>query len=89
LLKLEEILSSALLQAGEGNIIWFLKPPNGWKTLNHQELNKWYKTCYLLRNRVIHEGYNKVSREDAIRSYEGALAGINYIQSEVIKVIKI
>jgi len=89
LLKLEEVLSSSLSQAGKSNVIWFAKPPNGWKTLNHQELNKWYNTCYLLRNRVIHEGYNKVARVEAIQSYEGALAGIIYIQSEVRKVIKI
>jgi hypothetical protein len=88
LLKLEDVLSLALVQVREGIITWFTKPRNGWKTLYQQELKTWYNDCYCLRNRVIHEGYNKVSREEAIRSYEGAVAVVNYIQSEVRKIIK-
>lgn len=89
LLKLEDVLSSALIQVGESNITWFTRPANGWKTLCQQELRTWYSDCYCLRNRVIHEGYNKVSREEAMRSYEGALNVVNYIQSEVRKIIKV
>lgn len=89
LLRLEDVLSIALYRSNKNTISWFTKPPDGWKTLIHHELKKWYEDCYCLRNKVIHEGYNSVSQQDAIKSYEGSLSTINYIQTEVRKIVDI
>ena len=85
--KLEDILSAALVRSNSGSISWFTKPPDGWKTLTQSELQKWHADCYLLRNKVIHEGYNKVTRQEAIRAYESSLSAINYVQLEVRKIV--
>ncbi len=87
LIKLEDLLSIALVRSSNNSISWFTKPSGGWKTLAQSELQKWHDDCYLLRNRVIHEGYNKVTRQEAIRAYESSVSAINYVQLEVRKVI--
>ena len=89
LLKLEDVLSVSLDRKKQGTISWFTKPPNGWKTLVQHELKNWYDNCYCLRNKVIHEGYNNVSRKDAIEAYESTLIAINYVQTEVRKIVKV
>ena len=89
LLKLEEVLSAALNRSNQNAISWFTKPPDGWKTLVQCELKKWYDECYSLRNKVIHEGYNNVSRQDAIKAYEASLSAINYVQTQVRKIVNI
>lgn len=89
LLKIEDVLSVALTRSNQNTISWFTKPPDGWKTLAQCEMKKWYDDCYCLRNKVIHEGYNNVSRQDAIKAYEGSLSAINYVQTEVRKIVNI
>lgn len=81
-------MSSQLINSGYSSVIWFNNPPQtGWQTLHQQELKTWHDDCYILRNKVIHEGYNRVTREEAIKGYEGAVTAINYIQAEIEKVI--
>ncbi len=87
LLKLEDILSVVLSNSNKNTVSWFTKPPKGWKTLTQNEFQKWYDDCYCLRNKVIHEGYNSVTRQEAIKAYEASLSAINYVQSEVRKII--
>jgi hypothetical protein len=89
LLRLEEVLSTALSNLGFTPVSWFTKPADGWKTLAQIELKKWYDDCYKIRNRVIHEGYNKVTRQEAIAAYNASLSAINYVQAEVRKIIKV
>jgi hypothetical protein len=89
LLKLEDILSAAINRSNENAISWFTKPPDGWKTLVQCELKEWYDDCYCLRNKVIHEGFNNVSRQDAIKAYEASLSVINYVQTEARKIVNI
>lgn len=89
LLKLEGVLSTLLLNSGFDSLSWFSKPSDGWKTLVQSELKEWYDDCYSIRNRVIHEGYNKVTRQEAEKAYKAALSAINYIQLEIRKIIKI
>jgi hypothetical protein len=87
LLKLENILSIALSNSNQSTVSWFTKPPDGWKSLAQNEFQKWHDDCYCLRKKVIHEGYNNVSRQEAIKAYEASLSAINYVQSEVRKII--
>lgn len=87
--KLEDILSVALRNSNQNTVSWFTKPPDGWKTLAQNEFQKWYDDCYCLRNKVIHEGYNHVTRQEAIKAYETSLSAINYVQSEVRKIISV
>ena len=87
LLRLEDILSTALSNSIMNTVSWFTKPPDGLKTLAQSEFQKWHDDCYRIRNKVIHEGYNKVTRQEAIKAYEASLSAINYVQSEVRKII--
>lgn len=87
LLKLEDVLSTSLNNSNKNGILWFTKPADGWKTLAQSEFQKWHDECYCMRNKVIHEGYNKVTRQEAIRAYETSLSAINYVQFEVRKII--
>ncbi|MHC1781460.1 MAG: hypothetical protein AB9891_01635 [Anaerolineaceae bacterium] len=88
LLKLEEVLSIALRSSSNSEVAWFTLPADGWKTLIQSELLNWYSDCYLLRNKVIHEGYNKVTNDEAKKSYTATISAINYIQCELNKFIK-
>jgi hypothetical protein len=85
--KLEDILSAALVRSNHDSISWFSNPRDRWKTLTQSELQKWHDDCYLMRNKVIHEGYNEVTRQEAIRAYESSLSAINYVQLEVRKIV--
>ncbi|OYE05792.1 hypothetical protein [Nostoc sp. 'Peltigera membranacea cyanobiont' 232] len=85
--RLQGILSSQLINSGYSSVVWFNNPPNGWQTLHQQELKTWYDDCYLLRNKVIHEGYNRVTREEAFKAYQGAVTAIDYIEAEIKKLI--
>jgi hypothetical protein len=87
LIRLQGILSLKLINSGYSSVAWFTNPPTGWKTLHQQELKTWYDDCYLLRNKVIHEGYNGVSKEDAVKAYEGAITAINYVETEIRKIV--
>ncbi|AFZ23296.1 hypothetical protein Cylst_0972 [Cylindrospermum stagnale PCC 7417] len=78
-IKLQEILSAKLINSGNSSVNWFTTAPAGWKTVSQPELKSWYDNCYLLRNEVIHQGYNGVTKEDASKAYEAALDAINYI----------
>ncbi len=86
LISLQGILSTKLINSGYSSIVWFTNPPKGWEALHEQELKTWHDDCYLLRNKVIHEGYNRVTREEALKAYEGAIAAINYVQAEIRKI---
>ncbi len=86
LAKLEDILSATLVRLNNTPVYWFTRPSNGWKSLVQNELQKWHDDCYMMRNKVIHEGYNKVTRQEAIKSYEASLFAINYVQFEVRKI---
>jgi hypothetical protein len=86
---LDVVLFTAMNNSSLNFTTWFTQPPDGWRTLVQTELKKWHDDCYNLRNKVIHEGYNKVTRQEAIKAYEASLLAINYIQSEVRKIINI
>jgi hypothetical protein len=87
-LKLEEVLSTALKNSGFTPVSWFTKPAAGWKTLSQNELRKWHDDCHKIRNKVIHEGFDKVTRQEAMEAYNASLSAINYVQTEVKKIIK-
>lgn len=87
LLKLEDILYSALGDSKQNAISWFDRPLMGWKSITHSAFLKWYNDCYKLRNKVIHVGYKDVTKKEAIKSYEASWEAIDYIQSELRKVI--
>jgi len=82
LLKLEDVLATALSAASPGTVTWFSVPSGGWKTLTDHKLAAWYSDCYLLRNRIIHEGYNAVTRSEAQASLDSMLIARQYIEDE-------
>ncbi|MDO9531678.1 MAG: hypothetical protein Q7O12_06055 [Deltaproteobacteria bacterium] len=55
----------------------------GWRSLpsvsGRQEVVNWYLNCYLLRNKVIHEGYNNVTRVEAEQALNSTESAITFI----------
>jgi hypothetical protein len=55
----------------------------GWRSLpsvsGRQEVVNWYLNCYLLRNKVIQEGYNNVTRIEAEQALNSTQSAINFI----------
>ena len=86
LLKLEDVLSTALSAAGLEPIEWFSAPSGGWRTLTDQDLATWYSDCYLLRNRVIHEGYSAVTRSEAQAALDAMLIAKRNIEAEANRI---
>lgn len=86
LLKLEDIISTALSAVSIGTISWFSAPSGGWKTLTDQKLAAWYSDCYLVRNRIIHEGYSTVTRNEAQASLDTMLIARQYIEDEANRI---
>lgn len=86
LLKLQEVLSTALSAAGLETVSWFSAPSGGWKTLIAQKLVAWHSDCYLLRNRVIYEGYSTVTQSEAQASLDAMLVARQYIEDEAKRI---
>jgi hypothetical protein len=86
LFKLQDVLSTALSAAGLGTVSWFSAPSGGWKTLTDQKLAAWHSDCYLLRNRVIHEGYSAVTQSEAQASLDAMLVARQYIEDEAKRI---
>jgi hypothetical protein len=84
ILKLQEVLSTALSATGTAS--WFSAPSGGWRTLTDQKLAAWYSDCYLLRNRVIHEGYSTVTQSEAQASLDSMLIARKYIEDQTNRI---
>lgn len=87
LLKLEELLSISTRKSELDKVVWFTKPQNGWKSLIQADLRNWYDNCYQVRNKVIHEGYNQVTQQEALSAFQAAISAIKHVRSETSKVI--
>lgn len=77
--KLENVLSAAFQAVGLNAVSWFNAA--GWKGLTESNLLAWHKDCYLLRNMVIHEGYNGVTRTEAQNALDAMLTAQFYIEN--------
>lgn len=65
LLELERVFSSAASANTKLFNNWFDPTQPGWKGLQNPALKRWHSSCYELRNKVIHRGYNSVTRAEA------------------------
>jgi hypothetical protein len=65
LLELERVFSSAAAENGKLFNSWFDPAQPGWKGLQNPALKRWHSSCYELRNKVIHRGYNSVTTAEA------------------------
>lgn len=63
--ELEKAFSSAALAKAWHFDAWFDPALPGWKGLQNPALKQWHSSCYELRNKVIHRGYNSVTRAEA------------------------
>ncbi len=52
----------------------------GWKGLEDPDIIQWYISCYKLRNRVIHRGYNGVSADEAKAALDATEQAISMIE---------
>ena len=80
LVFLESELNKKLEEKRLPMINWFLSSKDGWRSLANPELLNWYKKCYLLRNKAIHEGYLG-TKQESLEAYEAARVAIVYIDS--------
>ncbi|MGK7914694.1 MAG: hypothetical protein AB4038_03995 [Prochloraceae cyanobacterium] len=83
LLKLQEVLNTRLIGVNQTDVSWFSSLEGGWSTLIESNISRWYRDCYSLRNRVIHEGYNGVTAQEAKSALESMIAAKEYIQTEM------
>lgn len=86
ILKLQEVLNARLNGSSKKGVSWFSSPANGWKTLIESNISRWYNDCYILRNRVIHEGYNAVTEQEATDSLGSMITAKHYIQTEINRI---
>lgn len=63
--ELETVLSSAAALSSKQFDRWFDPALQGWKALRSPALKQWHSSCYELRNKVIHRGYNRVTEAEA------------------------
>lgn len=63
--ELEMVFSSAAAANSKQFDRWFDPALPGWKGLQSHALKQWHSSCYELRNKVIHRGYNNVSKAEA------------------------
>lgn len=63
--ELESVLSTAAAASSRQFILWLDPTVQGWKGLRDPFLKKWHSSCYELRNKVIHRGYNGVTAAEA------------------------
>lgn len=63
--ELERVFSSAASANARHFDAWFDPTLQGWKGLQNPALKQWHSSCYELRNKVIHRGYNSVTRAEA------------------------
>lgn len=59
---------------------WFDISVPGWKGLINPSLKQWHGSCYELRNRVIHRGYNSVTMEEAEAALKATRVVISMIE---------
>lgn len=83
--ELDKALQTKSANAGKTHSSWFSAPPDGWKTLTQTDLCAWHSECYMLRNKVIHEGYNTVTSGEAEKSIDATLKAQSFIRREVRK----
>jgi len=85
-----EALYSALATIAKNNSKLF---PNwfsgqGWKGLINPELKQWHFNCYILRNKIIHRGYNSVQMDEAKLAVESVINAMNFIEKCIVDVSK-
>ncbi|WP_459482092.1 hypothetical protein [Clostridium saccharoperbutylacetonicum] len=86
---LEVVINKKLEENKYDSISWFdySGNKNGWNSLIEPNLLEWKHKCYELRKKVIHEGFNEVSRTEAIEAHNASCNAIKYIQGIFWKVI--
>lgn len=75
-------LDRALQAAHCGRVpSWFDRAQSGWRGLDCDELLPWHRDCYVLRNKIVHEGYSAITTEEARNALEAASAAIAFVES--------
>jgi hypothetical protein len=78
--ELEIVLSSATAANSKQFVRWFDPAMPGWKGLRSAALKQWHSSCYELRNKVIHRGYNSVTAPEAKAALTDTKAAIVMIE---------
>ncbi len=86
LLKLQDVLNDKLTSLNHAGVSWFSSPANGWQTLVESNISQWHSDCYIIRHKVIHQGYNEVSEQEAKSAVESMIAAKQYIQTEIDRI---
>lgn len=78
--ELEMVFSSAAAVRSTQFDPWFDPAQPGWKGLQTHALKRWHCSCYELRNKVIHRGYNNVTNVEAKIALEDTQSAIAMIE---------
>lgn len=77
--ELERLFAEAAATSSKQFVRWFDPAIPGWKGLVNTELKHWHGSCYELRNRVIHRGYNAVTAAEADVAIQHTRAAMSMI----------
>lgn len=80
LTSLQTAISLIVQQKAKTPVVWFDSSILGWKGLLNPELLQWHVACYVLRNKVIHRGYNSVQESEAKASIEATIGAIKHTE---------
>ena len=78
--ELESVLSTAAAANSRQFVRWLNPNVPGWRGLEDPSLKQWHSSCYELRNKVIHRGYNGVTAQEAEAALTDTKAAMAMIQ---------
>lgn len=78
--ELEKVLFSVAAATAKPFARWLDPATPGWKGLQSGALKQWHGSCYELRNKVIHRGYNSVTVSEAKAALADTRAAIAMIE---------
>jgi len=80
LVALDNAISNEYTNNSKTFVSWFGNPKDGWISLLSPELKEWHSFCYLLRNKIIHEGYSPSQITEARDALESAINAMEFIE---------
>jgi hypothetical protein len=86
--ELDAVLADAASIESKQFTRWFDATIRGWKGLKSVELKEWHGSCYELRNKVIHRGYNAVTAAEADAAIKSTCAAIAMVDQCVGSLVK-
>ncbi len=82
--ELQTVFSASATTKSVQFLRWFDPAIPGWKGLQNTDLKRWHGSCYELRNKVIHRGYNSVTTAEADAAIKDTVSAIGMIEQCIL-----